>query len=150
VQQALAQQAAMRSIPVNEISALLSGGQVSVPQFQGYSGVTVAPSPIFQAGQAQGQFAQQNYANQVGAYNAKMGLYGNIAGAAGAAIASDRRLKSNVVRVGTHPLGIGVYEYDIFGERQRGVMADEVEAVKPEAVTTHPTEGYKMVYYGML
>ena len=149
-QQALAQQAAIRSIPVNEISALLSGGQVSVPQFQGYSGVTVAPAPIFQAGQAQGQFAQQNYANQVGAYNAKMGLYGSIAGAAGAAIPSDRRLKSNVVRVGTHPLGIGVYEYDIFGERQRGVMADEVEAVKPEAVTTHPTEGYKMVYYGML
>jgi hypothetical protein len=29
-------------------------------------------------------------------------------------------------------------------------MADEVEQVKPEAVTTHPTEGYKMVYYGML
>lgn len=150
VQQALAQQAAMRSIPVNEISALLSGGQVNVPQFQGYSGVTVAPAPVFQAGQAQGQFAQQNYANQVSAYNAKMGLYGDIAGAAGAAIPSDRRLKSNVVRVGTHPLGIGVYEYDIFGERQRGVMADEVEAVKPEAVTTHPTEGYKMVYYGML
>jgi hypothetical protein len=150
IQQALAQQAAIRSIPVNEISALLSGGQVNVPQFQGYSGVTVAPSPIFQAGQAAGDFAQRNYQNQVGAYNANMGLYGNIAGAAGTAFASDRRLKSNVVRVGTHPLGIGIYEYDIFGERQRGVMADEVEAVKPEAVTTHPTEGYKMVYYGLL
>jgi len=150
IQQALAQQAAIRSIPVNEISALLSGGQVNVPQFQGYSGVTVAPSPIFQAGQAAGDFAQRNYQNQVAAYNAKMGMYGDIAGAAGTAYASDRRLKSNVVRIGTHPLGIGVYEYDIFGERQRGVMADEVEAVKPEAVTTHPTEGYKMVYYGLL
>lgn len=64
-------------------------------------------------------------------------------------IISDRRLKSNVVRIGTHPLGIGIYEYDIFGERQRGVMADEVEAVMPEAVTTHPF-GYKMVYYEML
>lgn len=85
VQQALAQQAAMRSIPVNEISALLSGGQVSVPQFQGYSGVTVAPSPIFQAGQAQGDFAQRNYQNQVGAYNAQMGLYGDLFGALGTA-----------------------------------------------------------------
>jgi len=28
-------------------------------------------------------------------------------------------------------------------------MADEVEAVMPEAVTTHPF-GYKMVYYEML
>jgi hypothetical protein len=157
-QQALAQQAAIRSMPVNEISALLSGGQVSVPQFQGYSGVNVAPPPIFQAGQAAGNFAQQNYANQVGAYNAGMGMLGSLAGAAGTAIGgagsiaglfSDRRLKSNVVRVGTHPLGIGIYEYDIFGERQRGVMADEVETVMPEAVATH-SSGYKMVNYGLL
>ena len=62
---------------------------------------------------------------------------------------SDRRLKSNIVRIGTHPLGIGLYEYDIFGERQRGVMADEVEAVLPEAVSTHPS-GFKMVDYSKL
>jgi hypothetical protein len=85
IQQALAQQAAIRSIPVNEISALLSGGQVNVPQFQGYSGVTVAPAPLFQAGQAAGDFAQRNYQNQVGAYNANMGLLGSIAGIAGSA-----------------------------------------------------------------
>jgi hypothetical protein len=159
VQQALAQQAAIRSIPVNEISALLSGGQVNVPQFQGYSGVSVAPAPIFQAGQAAGDFAQRNYQNQVGAYNAGMGLLGSLAGAAGTAVGgplgvaglftSDRRLKSNIVRVGTHPLGIGVYEYDINGERQRGVMADEVETVLPEAVVTR-SDGYKMVNYGLL
>jgi hypothetical protein len=121
-----------------------------MPQFQGYQGTQVAAAPLFAAQQAAGNFAQQNYGNQVSAYNAQMGLLSGLAGAAGTAAASDRRLKSNVVRVGTHPLGIGIYEYDIFGERQRGVMADEVEAVKPEAVTTHPTEGYKMVYYGML
>jgi len=86
VQQALAQQAAIRSLPVNEISALLSGGQVSVPQFQGYSGVNVAPAPIFQAGQAAGDFAQRNYQNQVGSYNAGMGLLGSLAGAAGTAL----------------------------------------------------------------
>ena len=159
IQQALAQQAAIRSIPVNEISALLSGGQVNVPQFQGYSGVTVAPAPIFQAGQAQGDFAQRNYQNQVGAYNAGMGMLGSLAGAVGTAaggplgvaglFTSDRRLKSNIVRVGTHPLGIGVYEYDINGERQRGVMADEVETVLPEAVVTR-SDGYKMVNYGLL
>ena len=85
IQQALAQQAAIRSLPVNEISALLSGGQVSVPQFQGYSGVNVAPAPVFQAGQAQGDFAQRNYQNQVGAYNSQMGLYGNLFGALGTA-----------------------------------------------------------------
>jgi len=62
---------------------------------------------------------------------------------------SDRRLKSNIERVGTHPLGIGIYDYDIGGERQRGVMADEVEQVLPEAVLTRP-DGYKMVNYGIL
>ena len=149
-QQGLAEQMALRAQPINEITALLGGSQVQMPQFQGYQGTQVAAAPLFAAQQAAGNFAQQNYGNQVSAYNAKMGLLSGLAGAAGTAVASDRRLKSNVVRVDTHPLGIGIYEYDIFGERQRGVMADEVEAVKPEAVTTHPTEGYKMVYYGML
>ena len=151
VQQALAQQAAMRSIPVNEISALLSGGQVNVPQFQGYSGVTVAPAPIFQGGQAQDAAAMQRYGIQANQAASNAGGLFNLAGSLGSAaiMASDRRLKSNIVRVGTHPLGIGVYEYDIFGERQRGVMADEVESVMPEAVVTHPA-GFQMVNYGML
>jgi hypothetical protein len=150
VQQALAQQAAIRSLPVNEISALLSGGQVSVPQFQGYSGVTVAPAPIFQGGQAQDAAAMQRYGIQANQAASNMGGLFNLAGSLGsAALLSDRRLKSNIVRIGTHPLGIGVYEYDIFGTRQRGVMADEVEQVRPEAVITRD-DGFQMVNYGML
>ena len=149
-QAALQEQLALRQLPLNEVAAIMGGAQVQLPQFQAYQGAEVGAAPIFAGTQAAGNFAQQNYGNQVSAYNAKMGLYGSIAGAAGTAAASDRRLKSNIVRVGTHPLGIGIYEYDIFDRRERGVMADEVEQVKPEAVTTHPTEGYKMVYYGML
>jgi len=152
IQQALAQQAAIRSIPVNEISALLSGGQVNVPQFQGYSGVTVAPAPIFQGGQAQDAAAMQRYGIQANQAASNMGGLFNLAGSLGSAALlapSDRRLKSNIVRLGTHPLGIGIYAYDIFGERQLGVMADEVEQVKPEAVLTH-LSGYKMVNYGAL
>jgi hypothetical protein len=155
IQQALAQQAAIRSLPVNEISALLSGGQVSVPQFQGYSGVNVAPAPIFQAGTAQDAAAMQRYGIQANQAASNAGGLFNLAGSLGSAalmsgvFPSDRRLKSNIERVGTHPLGIGIYEYDIFGSRQRGVMADEVEAVRPEAVITRD-DGYKMVNYGML
>ena len=70
-------------------------------------------------------------------------------GSAIAGMFSDRRLKSNIKRVGTHALGIGLYEYDIFGERQRGVMADEVEKVLPSAVSTHES-GFKMVDYSQL
>jgi hypothetical protein len=62
---------------------------------------------------------------------------------------SDRRLKSNIVRVGTHPRGVGIYEYDIFGERQQGVMAQELQEVAPELVIKHPS-GYLMVNYGGL
>jgi hypothetical protein len=152
VQQQLAQQMALRNQPLNEISALLSGSQVQMPQFQGYTGSTVAPTPYLQAMQAQDAAAVQRYgiaANQ--AASNLSGLYGLAGGLGGALINkySDRRLKSNIVRVGTHPLGIGVYEYDIFGGRERGVMADEVEKVKPEAVLLQPN-GYKMVNYGIL
>lgn len=62
---------------------------------------------------------------------------------------SDRRLKTRVVRVGTHHLGIGVYDYDIDGRRERGVMAQEVLPVLPEAVTIGD-DGFLRVNYGML
>lgn len=70
---------------------------------------------------------------------------------------SDRALKSGIVKVGAHPLGIGLYLFDFKPEfqdmcghgRQFGVMADEVEEVLPEAVSIH-SNGYKMVDYGML
>jgi len=159
-QQSLAQQMALRNQPLNEITGLMSGSQIQMPQFQGYQGQSIAPAPIFAGAQAAGQNALQQYGiAQSGANAATSGLFGLAGaglGAAGAAggfgsllAMSDRRLKSNIVRVGDHPLGIGVYEYDIFGGRQRGVMADEVEKVMPDAVLKHPS-GYKMVNYGKL
>ena len=45
--------------------------------------------------------------------------------------------------------GFGIYEYDKFGRRERGVLAQEVEKIMPEAVLEHPS-GYKMVNYGAL
>ena len=70
---------------------------------------------------------------------------------------SDKRVKENLVRIGEHQLGIGLYLFDYKPEfrnewghgRQFGVMAQEVETVLPEAVCTHP-DGYKMVDYAML
>jgi hypothetical protein len=151
-QQSLQQQLALRNQPLNEISGLMSGSQIQMPQFQGYQGANVAGTPVMQGAMAQGQSAMDQYGIQSANVNAQnAGLY-NLLGAGGAAGImkySDRRLKSNIERIGTHPLGIGVYEYDIFDRRERGVMADEVEAVMPEAVMLHPS-GYKMVNYGMI
>ena len=75
----------------------------------------------------------------------------------GMTMPSDRAIKENIVRIGTHPLGVGLYLFDYnaqyrrFGRTARnfGVMADEVEAVLPEAVGIH-ANGYKMVNYAML
>lgn len=77
---------------------------------------------------------------------------GNILGAGlGAASLfkfSDRRLKRNIERIGTAPNGLGIYSYQYEGIRMPmvGFMADEVEKIHPEAVTTHAS-GYKMVRY---
>jgi len=62
-------------------------------------------------------------------------------------MSSDRRLKRNIKRIGTHDTGIGIYSYEyVWGEPGVGVMADEVERVIPDAVVTHPS-GFKMVDY---
>lgn len=85
-QQALQEAFALRSQPLNEIAGLMGGSQIAMPQFQGYTGAQVAAAPVFAAQQAAGNFAQQNYANQMAGYNAQMGLLGGLAGAAGTAL----------------------------------------------------------------
>jgi len=70
---------------------------------------------------------------------------------------SERRVKENIVRIGDHPLGFGLYLFDYRPEfraewgqgRQFGVMIDEVERVVPEAVSMHH-DGYKRVDHSLL
>lgn len=146
--QAITELLAQRQVPLNEISAFRSGSQIAPLQFSNVAGQNVGSAPIFGATQAAGQAAMDQYGIKTGTYNNMLsGLFGLGAGAAFAA--SDRRLKSNIVRIGTHPLGIGVYEYDIFGRREVGVMAQELLGVMPWAVRRHPS-GYLMVDYGSL
>jgi hypothetical protein len=151
VQQSLAQQSALRAQPLNEILGLMGGSQIQLPQFQGYQGTQVAPAPTFAGLQAQGQADMSRYGIQQAGNNATtQGLFSALGTAAMFAPKfSDRRLKSNIVQVGTHPFGIGIYEYDIFGKRELGVMADEVATVMPDAIVPHES-GYMMVNYGKL
>lgn len=70
---------------------------------------------------------------------------------------SDPCLKENVVRIGEHPAGFGIYLFDYKPEfrdsmahgRQFGVMADEVEKIVPEAVWKN-ADGYRCVDYDRL
>lgn len=147
-------QTAERMQPLTELNAIRTGSQPQMPQFQSFTGSNAQPAPIMQAGQLQNQYDLGLYNSQVGQQNSAMsGLFG-LGGALGSAamnagLFSDRRLKSNVVRIGDHPLGIGIYEYDIFGHRERGVMADEVLTVRPEAVM-RGADGWLRVDYGRL
>ena len=74
-------------------------------------------------------------------YGAKVGTpgFGNIF--------SDQRLKRNIIKIGTRPDGLGVYEFEYIwgGGRQIGLMAQEVQGVYPDAVGE--AGGYLTVNY---
>lgn len=82
---ALNERLQMRNQPINEISTLMNGGQVTMPQFQGYQGGNVAGTDI--AG-----ITQQNYQNQMAAYEQKMAqrnaMLGGIGSLAGSILAA--------------------------------------------------------------
>ena len=148
-QQSMAQQLGLYNQPLNQITALMSGSQIQNPTFQAYTGQNVQAAPVFQGAQAQGNYAQGLYGQQMAGYNAQMGAIGALAGAAGTAaggIWSDRLLKRNIRKIGVHPIGVKAYEYDIFDRHERGVMAQDLIEVMPEAVMLHPS-GFMMVNY---
>lgn len=126
--------------PVNTISALMSGSQVN-------PGFTQTPQTGVNGTDVAG-ITQNAYNTQMQGYQSNMGGLLGLGTAMGGWMFSDRRLKSNVRRLRTHPLGIGVYEYDIAGARQRGVMADEVAQVMPSAVRERG--GFLQVNYDMI
>ena len=67
-------------------------------------------------------------------------------------MASDSRLKENIVRVGNSPSGLNIYEWNYKSApntRYRGVMAQEVLETNPNAVYLFE-DGYLGVHYGHL
>lgn len=72
-----------------------------------------------------------------------------VAGGLGWQPFSDIRLKSNIRKIGSHKKGFGIYEYDIFGNHEVGVLAQEVQQYIPSAIKMHPS-GYLTVNYGAL
>lgn len=148
-QQAFQQASYLRAQPINEISALMSGSQVSQPSTGPQQQTNMANTDV--AG-----IYQNNFNNQMGIYNAEMNqqnaMFGGLAGITGAGLRfipwSDRRLKENIKRIGTADNGLPIYSYRYVwgGPVHIGFMADEVEKVAPEAVHTAPN-GFKAVDY---
>jgi hypothetical protein len=153
-QQYISELLAQRQTPLNEINALMSGAQVNNPFAGGLgyqAGNNVQAAPIFAGAQAQGQADINKFNAQQSGSNSMMGGLFSL-GAAGiqSRIFSDRRLKRNIVKIGTYINGLAKYSFEyIWGEKSIGAMADEVEKLMPQAVMTHAS-GYKMVDYAMV
>lgn len=152
-QAALQESLALRNQPINEITSLLNGGQVNMPQFQNFQYQPMPSTPVGQYAYQSAGLAQQNYAQQMQQQNAAMAAVGQGAGAATMAMMrfSDRRLKKNVRDLGVKLRnGAKLYAYEYKGEdRPRvGVMAQDILALMPEAVAV--LGGFLAVDYGKL
>jgi hypothetical protein len=126
--------------PVNTISALMSGSQVQNPNF--VNTPTTNVGGVDYIGASNANYQAQNQASQ-----AKMGgLFGLLSGGIG--LLSDIRAKTDIQVVGTLDNGLSVYLYRYIGspEYHIGLMAQEVEEIRPEAVTTG-ADGLKRVRY---
>jgi len=138
--QAIRSQLMERQAPLNELAALMSGTQVQAPPQIATGQYMMNPADIMGAtyGSYNGQMNAYN-ANQANDASNMQGLAG-LLGAGAQAYAynplawSDRRLKADIVRIGTFAnLPLYVWRY-IWGAPGVGFMADEVREVKPWAV----------------
>jgi hypothetical protein len=148
----LQEQYANRNQPINEISALMSGSQVSQPNFVNAPSTQIPTTDI--AG-----ITQQGFQNQMGLYNTQMqqsnALLGGVLGLGAGVLKSDRREKDDIDKIGTvfaantdgarRKLPIYQYSYkdDPDSVRHIGPMAQDVEKITPEAVEEH--EGVKYI-----
>ncbi|MGV2071672.1 tail fiber domain-containing protein [Agrobacterium vitis] len=146
--QYLNEQYAQRNQGINEISSLMNGGQVDNPNFSSTQGQTMPT--VDYAG-----LVNQQYQNELASYNqSQQGIGSILGGVATAATAlSDRRAKKDIEKVGTVK-GMGLYEYAYKGkhddgQRHVGVMAQEVEKKRPDAVSKG-RDGLRRVNYGKL
>lgn len=164
--QAVAQQQqadmAFNNQSINQISALMNGGQVTAPQFSPYQTSQIQNSQIgadtyATAGLQNQQWMQQ--ANMAAQTNAGLfGLGSAFLGAGGTAMGgylkSDARLKKNAVLLGKSPIGIPIYAFHYLSDDDDeapfiGHMAQDVARVRPEAVRLD-RDGFLSVNYGGL
>jgi hypothetical protein len=136
------EQYAQRNQNVNEVLGLANGTQVSSPNFVPTQGQQIAN--VDYAG-----LVGQKYQNDLAAYQQNQAGIGSLLGGVGSLFAlSDKDTKKDIKKVG------GLYEYryktDPKGSPKRiGVMAQEVEKIRPDAVA-RGFDGYRRVNYGAL
>lgn len=147
-QQQLTESMQQRGFSLNEINALLSGQQVQAPSFQGYNQAAASQGVDYSGA------AKDQYGASMDAFNAKNeAAASNMQGLTSMASMfafSDRRVKTEIKKIGRHRRGFGIYSYRYIGEtgRRVGVIAQEVKRVAPELVRS--VSGVLQVNYSAL
>lgn len=137
---------------VNIVNAGAAGMHAGFGQAAGVAGQMGANATSMYGAQASYKNAQDQLAAQNDPFNTILGAATGV-GTSWALNKSDRRLKRDIVAVGTDErTGLALYEFayrDGDGRRFRGVMADEVERVDPGAVH-YDDLGFARVDYARL
>ena len=126
-------------------------GMLSQIQNQPYSNLANYANIV---SQLTGSSPQQAEQQKTSGFDKLIGLGGMVGGLAGSggikSLFSDPRLKQDIERVGKEG-DFNIYHFNYIGNPQRyeGVMADEVKAIRPDAVTTND-DGMMMVDYGKI
>ncbi len=144
---------AQRNQPLQEISALLSGSQVQMPQFA--STPTTSIGGVDYAGLVQNKYQADSQAAA-----AKMGgMFGLLAAPFSMfnlpKITSDRRAKKDIQQIGTLRNGLPWYSFRYFWDAdhvptREGVMADDVMVLRPSAVIPGENGGFDAVDYSKI
>lgn len=138
---------AQRAQRVNELGMLFGlGPGMQMPQQAQMSPVGVNAPDLM-------GMVNSNYQGKVQNYQSNMAVLGQLLGNAARTLPgvnwSDRRLKRDISRVGTHKSGLPVYRFRYLWSDDYvvGFMADEVASVFPSAVIK-TRSGYDAVNYG--
>lgn len=145
-----------RNQPLNEITALLGGSQISQPNFVNTPQSSIAAPDYEGAVYNSAAIGAQNAAQKNQYNNALMGgLFGLAAAplggwAYGGFKTSDENAKTDIQEVGETHSGLPIYTYRYKGSDtpEMGVMAQDVEKVLPEAVRKFGK--YKAVRYDLV
>lgn len=129
---------------INQISALLGGGQVSMPNFMTGSNVGAI------AGTSNGSIIANNDAQRMNAWSQNQANIGSMIGGVGGLFAlSDENAKTDKHKIGETKDGMGLYSFKYKGspKTEVGLMAQEVQKKKPGAVR-RGSDGFLRVDYG--
>lgn len=133
---------------INQIGALLSGGQVTQPNFS--TGTQINPTPTTDNAAIINNNYNQRMAqwqqNQAASGSFLSGL-GSVAG--GLFSLSDERAKDDIEQIGETEDGLGIYSYRYKGSPRTeiGLMAQEVARKRPSAVRRDRGTGLMSVDY---